>query len=215
MENFDSFDEFLNENKEAFSSEEPSFGHFNRFADKLGQIHEQQPKKKNKTMIYAAACAIALLATAIAFPFINRSNTSITAQQEQPQPRSADFNEQLKTSTLQAVNSPAIQANYSTDADFEQMLEEITKLEMEYVQLKQYYNSRNHCEKVLAKMEENLETRLSILKKINSREDSLEILRFVHQEFMLNQKTDCFGFLLDSETDSYFRNQNSFIALAH
>lgn len=206
MKQFDDLEEFLLNNQDQFTEEEPGFGHFNRFAYKLDELHKSDETKEGikrnlflenkKAMLIAASVALVAL---ISVPLMNLSSNSFSQHQIDA------VDEHLSTSIRESLNSPVLQANFESDEAFEATLNEITELEMAYVKLKHEYNSTNHCDNVLVSMRSNLEARLAILDCLNRQEEKvIDTSPFIHENYLLKHISDCYEApVLESSTVQY------------
>jgi len=198
MKKFEDLEDFFEKKRDEFFGEEPSFGHFNRFAKKLDGIHEEPNTAKSKPKLWSYGMMVGIVAILGFFtiPFIPQ----VTKQQgyfsNQTNSKSIDeVDQQLSSSIRESLSNPVMQASFANNDRLQVTLNEVTELEMQYVKLKQQYNTTNHCSSVLKAMTNNLEKRLAILDCLNKKEGKIEENKFVHEYYLLNQPRDFHGYL--------------------
>lgn len=142
-------EEFFDENRDAFLGEEPSFGHFNRFARKLEKMHDDADKDVSKRTsnftIYGIAAGIFLIIFSVGIFYMNSSQSD-------------------KEMISRKVEDTLPQDVYPASAE---SLQKMNELEVEYIRLKFQY-SLTHDSSVLAKIRENLNKRVNFVETMRS-----------------------------------------------
>lgn len=158
MNNRDFIEEFFEERRMDFQNEEPSFGHFNRFARKLEQMHNEADDERNSKKFnlgfYGIAATVLLLICSIGIYYLNGSSNS--------------------TNSPQMVNSQAPASNV-IEASAENM-QQMNELEVEYLRLKFEY-SQTYDSAILDQIRENLSKRAAFVEKMCNKK-SLESYTF-------------------------------------
>ncbi len=215
-------EDYFEQNYKQFNDQEPEFGHFNRFANRLEQAHHKQNIKPKKAYqnVFIQRIAFGLLfivATTVAIQKSNSKSNSIQNSQPtitQINNQLDEVNVQLKENREQAV-SQNFAANYSESYSIEQKTtDKFTELEMEYILLKNNYQN-NPCKSNLEELKTNLNTRLNLLNHVMNYQDenTIEPVRISNPDFLLTKATDCFG-IPEEFPDQEGTKQLQFYALA-
>lgn len=148
--NHDYIEEFFEQNRKEFQSEEPGFGHFNRFARKLEKLHDEadgEAKSSNSRFsIYGIAAGLVILLSSVGILFFSTADDQLASP-------AANSNEYYQSSDAIPISSNSLQR--------------MNELEVEYLQLKFKYSQTNDSA-ILAKIRENLSERAAYIESMRS-----------------------------------------------
>lgn len=176
-----------------FSEQEPDFGHFNRFSEKLDQLHrdfdqqaEESLGKAKQIPFYklAVAASFILLCGLLSWNFLTESKHA----------------EEFSSSQESQSNSAVSNASYNSPSKDEVMtdLERIHELEVQYLNLKYNYSKTNDSS-LLNQLKANLDERTAIIEKLQAQSINVASNYNYNSFFYTN---DCCGLESDYQGNS-------------
>lgn len=212
MKEIDNMEEFMSKVREDFNQNEPNFGHFNRFAEKLELLHKQNAPRKSTRFgqkQYAIASLIGLLICSMfLISKLNNNSKALVGQTINPRVEiTTEHND-----NEQVVNRHDQQfATINNHIEIAQTTKTFTELEMQYIELKQHFIEYQNEESLLA-IKQNLEQRLVLL------DDALEESQKATMSFkkttkneLLTKASNCFGIPQD-DSNKYLGKQTNLYA---
>jgi len=174
----DKLDKLFQDHREAFD-EEPTDGHFQRFEEKLAQIHSPQKLRlKSWTFLKIASVVIVLLLSANLFIYLLPTRTGREVKGTSNQ----EMNETARFYTVR-INSGIAQLKHMADQGIGSNLElmqvekELAEMDQLYQELQKEYSNNPDDERVVNAMIGYYQTKLDIVEKIKTDLENVKTIK--------------------------------------
>lgn len=180
----DKLHQLFEKHQNDFDVETPSYGHKNRFLEKLNAqrnelIFGENEPKKNLWKPFIGIAASLLLCATVAFSFNNTNTAKELAQVSPEMAKTQSFFTSVITEELDKVNS---ERTLETEAIIQDALKRMKTLENQYDLLKTDLNESGNDNRVIHAMIENFGNRINVLQTVLEKIETIKTFKQKNNE---------------------------------